>query len=453
MSSKVFMVRTTLATLVLAALSLAAPLAASDLFLPEPVAVFEKSDAGCWERVELLRDPHPAFRQETFSPAGLQQDPWIIKWFGGKKDPHSGEFLLHCAPGFRSARRPVPVLLVHGAADNANRAWIHPLDHFLGPGQKPKDTGFALSLARDGFAVFAVTFAHSQGDDFMQAEHLANAIARIRRLLGRDADPGFSVDLVAHSKGGVAARLYLSDARTLFPKKTFLSDFRGDVRRWVAVGCPMLGVDTAFRYYGYNLWVDQQSTMNAPLAAEKMLLYGLWTDVGDRSIYTDRGNAFPGQCQVLYDLDGSGVEPLAPDSYTVDGNLTMQALYHGGTTLFLQSRGIKAAIAQGERLIYRLEERGIDPRVKLAVLAGKKPFDHLSSGGRLIPVWNNPLSPTSDGVVFLSSAQHVEGAMRRGAKLLGKEILDLNHLALAYDPAAFAQLERWLQDSERRPRE
>ncbi|MBI2943757.1 MAG: hypothetical protein HYY25_06115 [Candidatus Wallbacteria bacterium] len=432
--------------------TLPAPLTASDEFTPDAEEVFVGADAGCWERVERLRDPHAGFQQEAFAPAGLLKDPWLIRWFGGKKGPHSGTVLLHCAPGWRSASRPVPILLVHGASDNANRAWLHPYDGMLGPGQKPKEPGFALTLASRGYAVFAVTFAHSQGDNFLQAEQLSNAIRRIRRLLEREHDRNFAVDLIGHSKGGVAARLYCSGARSLFPKKTFLSEFRGDVRRFIAVGSPMLGVDTGFRYYLYNLWVDQDANVHAPMAADKMLLYGFWTDVGERSLYTDRGNAFPGQCQVLYDLDGSGVVPLAPDSYTVDGNLTMRALYHGGTSMFLHSRGIRTAIEQGDRLIYKLEERGLDPRVSLAVLAGKKPFDKLQSGNRVIPVWNHPLSPKSDGVVFVASALSLDGVVRRGAKLLGKELLDLNHLALACNPKALAVLEKWLQENERSSR-
>ncbi|HNV72608.1 MAG TPA: hypothetical protein PKO06_23065 [Candidatus Ozemobacteraceae bacterium] len=145
---------------------------ASPDFIPEPEAVFTGAEAGAWARVERLSDPHPGFVQETFCPAGEQKDPSIVKWFGNKKTPHSRTFLLHCAKGFDGRTLPEPILLVHGAGDNANRGWIHPYTSVLPEKLPLEERGLALWLSDLGYAVFAVTFAHNQGCNIMQAEQV-----------------------------------------------------------------------------------------------------------------------------------------------------------------------------------------------------------------------------------------------------------------------------------------
>lgn len=418
---------------------------ASEKFRPDPLEVFEGRDAGPWERVERLTDLHPGFRQEAFCEAGKQKDPLIVKWFGGKDAPHSGQFLLHCAKGFSGKSFPNPVLLIQGAGDNANRAWIHPYDAVMPETLSHDKQGFALNFANLGFSVFAVTFSHNQGDNFMQAEQVANAIQRIRILLNRTADPKFQVDVIAHSKGNVAVRLYCSDGRTLFPKKTFLTNYRNDIRRFIAIASPMRGIDSAFRYYGYNLTLASKGEANAPFGAEKMLVYGLWKNLSEYSMFSDSKNYFPGQSQILYNLVRDAGLPLGLESATTDMNLTAEALYHGGKSLFLTSQGIDKAIKDGESLIYKLEERGIDPRITLGVIAGNNPFlsCHVSGLG-YIPMPHEIVSAPFDGLLFVDSAAYTDGILRRGAKLLGKKILNLNHLRLAMYPEAFKVIDEWL---------
>ncbi|RCK78644.1 MAG: putative acetyltransferases and hydrolases with the alpha/beta hydrolase fold [Candidatus Ozemobacter sibiricus] len=428
-------------------LATASALLASDRFNPIPRQVFTGPEAGPWERVELLEDTHPAFTQETFAPPTRWQDPWIRRWFG-TDTPSSGLVLLHCAKGYQGRTFRHPVLLVHGAGDNANRAWIHPF-HAVLPDDPlpPEKQGFAPWLANLGYAVFAVTFAHNQGDNFRQAEQVANAIRRIRILLGRTHDPTFAVDVVAHSKGNVAVRLYCSDGAALFPQKRFLTPFRGDVRTYIAIAPPMRGIDTPFRSYAYNLAVATKGTYNAPVAPDAMLLNGQWQSMDARSLFPDKGgNPFPGQCQLLYNLVRDAGVRLGADSATpFDHNLTRDALYHGGRSTVLHGRGIDAAIAAGEHLIYRLEAQGLDPRVRLAVLAGTKRYiTWYVDGLGYIPLPAELAAPAGDGVVFLASACHLDGILRRHAPLLGMKTLDLNHLGLTCHRDAFAAIDEWL---------
>jgi hypothetical protein len=420
----------------------------SDQFCTTPEAVFSGADAAPWERVELLKDNHPGFVQEAFSPQGQQLNPQICKWFAGNPAPHSKYFLLHCGKGFLGKTFANPVLLVHGAGDNANRGWIHPKDAVM-PKEFPFDRqGFAVHLANQGYSVFAVTFAHNQGCNIMQSEQIANAIRRIRALLKKEGDPQFKVDVVAHSKGNVAVRLYCSDGRAIFPKKTFLSKFRGDVRKYIAIAAPMRGIDTSYRYYAYNLTLAEKGNLNAPFGCDKILHYGIWkTTAGTNTKFHDAQKFFPGQCQLLFNLVRDGDLPLGAESMTpFDMNYTAGALYRGGVSLVISSKGIDSAIEEGERLIYRLEEKGIDPRIHLGVIAGSSPFlsCHIPGYG-YFPMPHEILSAPMDGVVFLKSATHLDGILKRGAVLLGKEILNLNHLGVCSRPEAFKVVDRLLQ--------
>ncbi|MBF0498824.1 MAG: hypothetical protein HQM09_01720 [Candidatus Riflebacteria bacterium] len=445
-------------------------LPASEQFNPEPEAIFTASEAAPWERVERLADMHKAFIQEAFHPAGHQQSSLIVKWFGGRDTPPSSRFLLHCAPGWSGKTFPVPILLVHGCADNANRAWMHP-----GTSECPADfdtnqkiiRGYAYWLSKLGYSVFAVTFAHGQGDNFLQAEQIADAIRRIRILMHKTDDPNFKVDVIAHSKGNVAARLYCSDGRSIFPRKTFLTPFRKDVRAFIAIACPFKGIDTAFRYYGLNLAAAADHSIGAAIGAEAMLLYGMWQNTADLSIYTDTSkNYFPGQCQLLYNLvrdesaplnldlfiqdvkqfskNKSSRLPLGLDSLTPDAGVSMLALYNGGTSMFLKSRGIDAAIEQGERLIYRLEDKGLDPSIRLGVIAGTSPYITFIDG-KVVPMPWEYFTPDGDGLLPLCSARATTNALKRGASLLGMKELKLNHLALACHPDVLKIIDQWLQ--------
>ncbi|HNW35026.1 MAG TPA: hypothetical protein PKM25_08860, partial [Candidatus Ozemobacteraceae bacterium] len=246
-----------------------APALATDLFSPAPLAVFQAPESGMWETVERLRDTHPMMTPEAFSPPSTVLDPSLRTWFGNTPAPPSNEFLLHCAKGYRGRTLRNPVLLIHGAGDNANRAWIHPHDFVMPKDLSPDKRGFALWLSEMGYATFAISFAHNQGDNIMQAEQIANAIRRIRIIMRRTNDPNFKVDIIAHSKGNVAARVYLSDMRSLFPDKPWLTPYRGDVRTYIAIAAPFRGMDIPFRYYLYNTTImSNPGEFNSPAGSD-----------------------------------------------------------------------------------------------------------------------------------------------------------------------------------------
>ncbi|MFZ2960185.1 MAG: hypothetical protein WA705_25160 [Candidatus Ozemobacteraceae bacterium] len=414
---------------------------ASSQFAMEPKAVFTGPEAAPWERVELLEDRHPDMKTELFASGGEHKEPLIKKWFASATPP-SNSFLLHCAKGFSAARTlPNPILLVHGAADNANRGWANPFHQNLPGPIAPEFWGMSQWMADLGYPVFAITFAHPNGCNVMQAEQVANAIARIRHLLRRENDPTFKVDVIAHSKGNLAVRLYCSDAPKVFPDRKFLTPYRHDVRTYVAIGCPMQGIDSPFRYYGFNILraTAKEFQGASPIAVESMLLNGQWKNFADEN-YTGGGNLlWPGQAQCLFNLERDGDIPFGMDSATIaDGNLSMRALYDGGKTLFLNSQGIDKAIARGERFMYRLEERGIEPDVELLVIAGDdalinepgvpSPKRELFLISSLFQVM---LSQTSDGAVFLKTATNVTGILKRGAKHLETKVFHMNHIDIA----------------------
>lgn len=398
--------------LVLALLGTAAPAvhATGDLS-PRPLLVTSSND---WERVELLEDRSSFFAKEPFSEASRREQPDVKAGFDGESEPSSARFLLHCANGWdRTDDRLPPVLLVHGAVVDATKSWG--AGAFKGRG----GAGLAARLATDGRRVFAITFAHPHGDNWMQAEQVANAIARIRALTGAP-----QVDLVAHSKGGLPARLYCSNLR-----KPGMTPFRGDVRRLALIACPNDGIDVAFAYPNLNYWVIMNKA-NAALVWTDALVYGTWTNLRARSLYStsEGGGAFAGQAQMLKRWDS--VYGL----YESDEQFDVKTTYEGGHGKVSNSLGIDHAIKEGGDLIARLETVGVDRRVTVALLAGTKPAVMGFTGERRGP---------SDGLLLVRSALATDGITRAGAKVSRKDSLHLSHIELVYAEPAL----RWVEDA------
>lgn len=359
-----------------------------------------------WARIERLSAKAPEFPQEKARPNGRQRDPELVDAFGTPM-PSSRDVLLHYARGWERGEG-TPVLLVHGVLVDANTSWHDP------HGKE----GLAPYLSSKGKRVFALTFAHRHGDNLLWAEQIAWAISRIREVTGAK-----EVDVVGHSKGTVAARALVSGLR-----HPWMTPYGKDVRRLVLLGGPHLGIDFSFRHplVNYGLYPEQDERLrNAPLSWTKMLVMGRWIDTSPLSLMTDAGNYFPGQSQILYRWDD--VYPLP--MYEQDWYTT----YHGGRGLVSESAGIAKAIAQGGHFIDRLRKNPLDPGVELAVLAGNSPD--------LKGVLNETTGP-ADGVVFVKSATHTEDMTRKGARLIAKDVLPLNHMALIYAPSA----KSWLLD-------
>ena len=351
-----------------------------------------------WKETEVIRDRDSMFIQRDFHVRSKHHDPRVIEAFGTDA-PHSGDALLHYAGPPEGGSTKTPVLLVHGANKNGHFFWD--------PSEDGSNKGLAQKLRDEGHDVYAITFAHNQDDNFVWAEQIANAIAEIKKDTGTE-----KVDLVAHSKGGVAARIYTSDVRKEGVEST---PYQEDVRRLVLVGAPNKGVDYTFRHPSANYALLQNSDehfLNAPVSWEKMGPYPFQRDVSAQGFSADEPDYFPGQRQLLADLsDTHRLSMVEPDWYTT---------YHGGTGFNSTSKGIQYYVEQGENVIARLNENPPDSDIEVAVLAGNRAN---------IPGILNEYTGPSDGLVFVDSALE----MPEGTNLVAQDVLPLHHKALISD--------------------
>jgi hypothetical protein len=440
---------------------------ATPAFVPVPEARYEGAETytqdgalKLWSAVERYRDvDETLFHQESFNEGLMWRDadtsPFIATMFGDAT-PESGSFLMHRGLN-ASVATGTPVLLVHGAGDNGSRAFVT----------------LATRLDRSLRPVFAVTFAHPHGDLFLQAEVVADALAVVTAATGSEA-----VDVVAHSKGGIASALYASNhAGATWSDAAYVSAgtrYRGDIRRLVLVATPLGGVDTAYRWPGLNLFATDADTAVSPTSwttwfPSTVVVWADQVDLADQDLHPDGADLFPGQRQLLRAqppaLPGAtpwlGLYALQPDWYTT---------WHGGLGLVSDSRGIEAAVADGADLIGQIAAAGVDPAVALYLLAGSSPilpngsdaladgFAALASGVDFaalaldVEAHGAPCHPgayelaglesgalvlgeitgPSDGLVFVDSALAAETLTGRGAEVVEDRVVDLSHLDLLY---------------------
>lgn len=362
-----------------------------------------------WTSTELIRDRDEIFKQQSFNARTKQRDKEIIAAFGSDS-PHSGDALLHYAgsPPQGVVQQQTPVLLIHGATKTGNFWWD--------PSEDGKDQGLAQKLRDSGHETYALTFANNQDDNFLWAEQIANAIAEIKKKTGAD-----KVDIVAHSKGGVPAKLYVSNVRKEGVEAT---PYQEDVRRVVLVGTPNGGIDYSFRHpsANYAILSPAGKMINAPVSWEGALLYGLPQDVSENGFSQDGPDYFPGQRQLLADLSKEHLlDPTEPDWYTT---------YHGGQGFLSYSKGIKHYIKEGDNVIERLKQHPIPKSIEVAVLAGD---------AANIPGIVNESGGPSDGLLFVSSALDLP----ESTNIIRKDVLHLHHKALVSDP----QGQQWIEDS------
>ena len=356
-------------------------------------------------------------------------------------------FLLGYGKNWTTATKAVPVLLVHGAGDDMNRAWAHPwstetpttIDENNSTSTETDNSGLMQYLANQGYAVFAVTFPHSQGNNLIQAQLLADAIQVVKNVTGKT-----QVDIVAHSKGNIAAVSYMSSMNNEYTGTSWMDDYRGDVRKYVAVAAPFKGVDTMFRYYMSNVNVINNNT-NCAVAFNNAYIYYLYRDYyrWDMSSATDK-NYFQGQTQLLHNWVDDAEYPIgfSSESWTNgDFNETMYDLYYGGTSYYVVSEGINTVIkdtngsANGTSdFINKMNSKGIDPAIKLYVLYGTKQAISYLYGW--YPVGEK--ADSSDGLLFTASATYTTGVTRRGAALMAKQSYYMNHLEIAAETTALS---------------
>lgn len=390
-------------------------------------------DSNPWVKIELLRDTNRNFKTEGFHLKSRQNHSVIKKAFGTNR-PNSSDFLLHFAPNWNKAEHKTPVLLVHGAGDNACRGFCHPWSFDIPENGYIDKPGMMQSLVKSGFSVFGITFSHPHGDNFFQAQQVANAINRIREVTGAE-----QVDIVCHSKGAMSVRIYASDLGAEYPRYSWITPYRNDIRKIMFVASPLKGIDTAFRYYMYNFTVKQQN-LAAPLGPRSLTWQGMMVDCENHN------QLFPGQFQMLHNWVKDGI-PFNHQSTTTDANLTRNVLYRGGVSAFLVSDGIDRAIQEGGDVIRSLNRKGIAPSIDCHILAGtKQAIDKIKFFWLEIPI--GEFADSSDGVLFLKSATYQKGLTARGAKVRSVKVLDTHHVGLTVLPAALNHISEVLSERD-----
>ncbi len=432
-----------------------------------------------WGAIERHTDHDTAlFVSETFNsvtawPAESAWAPWITECFGSS-EPGTGTFLLHLGRSEEWAEG-TPILFVPGAGDNGSRGFIT----------------MATRMDRTNRPVYVLTFAHPHGDVFRQAEVVADAIARILERTGAE-----QVDLVSHSKGGIASAIYLSNhAGAEWTRSDYMEAstvYRGDVRRAVFIATPLGGIDTGFRWPTANLASLTSDTALAPVSWNTWYPYStsVWstsTDLSDQDFLADGSDLFPSHRQLLarwddvYELPGA-----TPWLGTYSAQIDWYTTYHGGVGFYSTSDGIDAAIEAGDNVLGSLAAEGVDPSVQLFLLAGSNPVmpngtedfatqymgeawvDMASSGsdewaalvtdalgdsledigiteeevhglagGKLVI---GEISGPSDGLVFIDSATQAERLTARGAEVVQTYVANLSHLDLLYASPITGQL-------------
>lgn len=356
-----------------------------------------------WERIECWQDTARPFALEPMLDKSRHETPEIISAFGTNK-PKTSNFLLHYGPKWRANAGKV-VILVHGASDNANRAWATPAI-LLGDAAKP---GLLQTLEAAGHRVFAVTFPHKHGNLFYEAQYLADAVEIVRQATGAR-----KVTLVGHSAGGLVARAYVSGYRL----GGGWTPYRGDVENLVTLATPHRGQDFAFRHPEFNYYfMKDELAANAPMSWDKVLAYGQWKNTFEFSIYSDN---FPMQQQSLYNWTGKyPVSLSSPDSYT-----TM----HGGQGFVSHSQGIDNAIARGGNFINGFKAYPVPADVAVTVVAGTK--------SEIQNVPQTEKDGPSDGLVFVESAGHTADLTHPARKEpINKVLVDENHVTITFSPA------------------
>lgn len=377
-------------------------------------ATYTSSIQNGWVKVERWRDTRSGFVQEAFPPDGRgDQSGQRVTFFGGDSTPHSSRFLMYYAPNWNSNPKTTPVLLVHGANQDADLAWADPNEagaYGCGRASCPS-SGLMQSLVADGFKVFATSFPHKNGDGYLWAEQIADAIEVIIDRTGAS-----EVDVVSWSKSAFNARMYVSTV-----KKSWGTTYRGDVRRLIMLGGPNNGIDLSFRHglsFSLTVYPDCGGAINGPVPHDWLVCFGVWRN-GQQWTYSS--SYFPGSAQMLNRWDGSYSLPIyEQDWYTT---------YHGGWGFYTHAAGINAHM--GASLVNTVRSAGTPSGLRTHNLCGNQAD---------IALLHNEHTGPSDGVLFVSSCNDATGIATHG----GSAVVSVNHLELGWDTPAVNQIKTWL---------
>lgn len=371
-----------------------------------------------WAKVERWSDSNTGFLPEDYPPDGRgDQEGQRLTFFNNVKEPSSNKFLLYYAPNYDTNTIGTPVLLVHGANDNADRAWANPNDlgsYGCGSSTCPQ-SGMMQYLSNKGYKVFAINFAQKQGNNYYWAEQIHDAIAIIKNVTGAS-----KVDVVSWSKGAFAARMYASSV-----KQSWGTAYADDIRKLILIGNPNKGFDYIFRHgwsHDFSIFSECGGTVNAPSPHSQMTCYGQVYNHPELSIFkTSQGDFYPGQRQMLAKWDNVYALPSTEqDWYTT---------YYGGQGYYTYGLGIDEAMK--DSLVQTILNAGIPSSIQTYLLSGNQ---------NNIPTIHNEHTGPSDGVVFIKSAAATDGI----GTVSGNATLALNHMQLGWDNTADNQINTWL---------
>ncbi|ALS99383.1 esterase/lipase family protein [Lacimicrobium alkaliphilum] len=366
-----------------------------------------------WTLVERWKDTSGNLTAENYPGDGRGDQTGQRATFFGTSQPGSDKFLLYHAPGWNTNGKTTPVLLIHGANQDADIAWANPNDagsYGCGKYSCP-GTGLMQELVADDFKVFALSLAHKNGDGYFWSEQIANAINIIKNKTGAS-----KVDLVTWSKSAFNARMYISSVA-----EAWGTSYQDDVRRLIMLGAPNNGIDWSFRHgwtHTFAVYPGCGGVINGPTAHDAILCYGIWQS-GTQWSYAS--SYFPGSVQMLKRWDHVYGLPVAEqDWYTT---------YHGGWGYYTHGQGIDAFTPYS--LVDTVRAAGTDPDVRVHNLCGSKAD---------IALIHNEHTGPSDGVVFVNSCVDATGISNHG----GSATISVNHLGLGWSSAATAQIKNWL---------
>ncbi|PRP96590.1 Alpha/beta hydrolase family protein [Enhygromyxa salina] len=386
-----------------------------------------------WVRAERWTIDSPSIPEDPFFPdARSEQTDQQLVFYGFEPKPSPSSIVLQFGPGWDTASGN-PVLLVHGADDPPDRAWANPgVEGPYGCGDMVcPEEGLMQGLAAADIPVVAIAFPNKQGNNFMWAEQIHAAIQVVRELSCAE-----QVDVVAWSKGTVAARMYASSLT-----EDWGTPYADDIRKLVLIGGPNLGMDYGFRYGSSNNGTAWPPGMaHGPTAHHEQVL-GLQTiDYSEYAIYDHGGGYYyEGQAQMLaswidtFDLTFTGNNGLGP-YVTVD----VLSTYYGESMFqgtYARGLGLDFAVSQ-HSVIEELVDAGIPASIETYLLCGE-----ISDEADYIVGIPNEISGPSDGVVFVQSCAAPDGIAQIGEI----EILsDINHLELGFEELAQQTIIGWL---------
>lgn len=369
-----------------------------------------------WDSVEHWNDTDPDWPVTHYLADGRQNQTGETATLFGSQQPHGSQFLLYRAPGWNT-NAGAPVLLVMGANDDVDREYSDPA---AGGGAGTcgvsvcPTTGLMQFLSGQGFRVFAVDFADTQGDNLEWAQTISDALARVKAETGTA-----SVDLVAWSKGAFAARMYVASVAPSWGRP-----YQGDVAKLVLIGNPNGGLDYVFGHGTEGnplIYPECGGTLNGPSPSQSYVCFGVLRSEPNLAITSQ---FFTGQRQMLARWDGTfGVDETQDDWFTT---------YYGGTGFISTSKGIQQAIDAGS-LVATIQSSPVPASVPTYLLCGGSPT--------ILGFFNEDRGP-SDGVVFDASCTATRGIGDVAGNTL---VAGDNHLMLGWETTAMRTVGGWLR--------